>query len=74
MDRLVDGFDKVRNGEMGPSMASASKSVESLAGSTPPEALKEVTPNTSSDKHGGETKIVESPGKSPQVQDLGRLI
>ncbi|XP_040596779.1 STAM-binding protein-like [Mesocricetus auratus] len=74
VERLVDGAEK-DSGEVGSSLASASKSAEeSLAESTPQEAYEEVTHNTSSDKQGGETNMMESPGNSPQVHDLERLM
>lgn len=74
MERLVDTAEK-DSGEVCSSLASGSKSAEeSLAESTPQEAYEEVTPNTSSDKQGGETKMVESLGKSPQDHFLERLM
>ncbi|XP_040591985.1 STAM-binding protein-like [Mesocricetus auratus] len=64
VERLVDGIEK-DIGAVGSTLASASKSAEeTLALSTPQEAYEEVTTNTSLDKQGGETKMVESPGQN----------
>lgn len=70
----MDGVDE-DSGEVGPRLESASKIFEeSLSGTTPQEAFEEITPNTSSDKHCVETKVVENPGNSPPVHDLERLM
>lgn len=70
----MDGIGKDRSGETGPSLASTIKSAEeSSAESTPQEAVEEITPKTSSDQHGVEPQMVESPGKSLQVHDMERL-
>ncbi|XP_035309816.1 STAM-binding protein-like isoform X2 [Cricetulus griseus] len=67
LDRLVDGIGKDRSGETGPSLASTIKSAEeSSAESTPQEAVEEITPKTSSDQHGVEPQMVESPGQNSE--------